>query len=91
MKKFNIKNVTVATWVRTALLAVALINQLLSILGINPLPFSDAMVEQFVTFMFTAVTAIIAFWKNQSFTKAAQNADVQMKMVKTKKKQGDYR
>ncbi|EUJ24777.1 phage lysis protein, holin [Listeria grandensis FSL F6-0971] len=91
MKKFNIKNVSVATWVRTALLAVALINQLLSILGINALPFSDAMVEQFVTFMFTAVTAIIAFWKNQSFTKAAQNADVQMKMVKTKKKQGDYR
>ncbi|MBC1604103.1 phage holin [Listeria rocourtiae] len=91
MKKFNFSSVTVATWVRTALLAVALINQLLSILGINPLPFSDARVEQFVTFMFTAVTAIIAFWKNQSFTKAAQNADVQMKMVKAKKKQGDYR
>ncbi|KMT62641.1 phage lysis protein, holin [Paenilisteria newyorkensis] len=49
------------------------------------------MVEQFVTFMFTAVTAVIAFWKNQSFTKAAQSADEQMKMVKTKKKQGDYR
>ncbi|WP_059140711.1 phage holin [Paenilisteria newyorkensis] len=91
MKKFNMKNVTLATWVRTALLAVALLNQLLSILGINPLPFSDAMVEQFVTFMFTAVTAVIAFWKNQSFTKAAQSADEQMKMVKTKKKQGDYR
>lgn len=84
MKKFNIKNVTVATWVRTALLAVALINQLLPILGINALPFSDAMVEQVVTFTFTAVTAIVAFWKNQSFTKAAQSADKQLKLEKGK-------
>ncbi|MBC6308102.1 phage holin [Listeria sp. FSL L7-1582] len=91
MKKFNFKNVNVSTWVRTALLAVALINQLLAMLGISPLPFDDDMVEQFVTFTFTAVTAIIAFWKNQSFTKAAQASDVQMKMVKTKGKQGDYK
>ncbi|MBC6133935.1 phage holin [Listeria booriae] len=91
MKKFNLKGVTTATWVRTGVLVVALVNQGLTIAGKNPLPFNDAQTEQTVTFVVTAISAALAGWKNQSFTNAAQSADVQLKMVKTKKKQGDYR
>lgn len=91
MKIINLKGVTTATWVRTGVLVVALVNQGLTIAGNNPLPFSDGQTEQAVTFIVTAVSAVLAGWKNQSFTKAAQSADEQMKMVKTKKKQGDYK
>ncbi|MBC1499418.1 phage holin [Listeria weihenstephanensis] len=91
MKKFNFKDVSTATWIRSGVLVVALVNQGLTIVGKNPLPFNDSQTEQAVTFIVTAVSALLAGWKNQSFTKAAQSADEQMKIVKTKKKQGDYR
>ncbi|MBC1491960.1 phage holin [Listeria booriae] len=84
MKKINLKGVTTATWVRTGVLAVALVNQGLTIAGKNPLPFSDGQTEQAVTFIVTALSAVLAGWKNQSFTKAAQNADEQLKLEKGK-------
>lgn len=84
MKKLNLKGVTTATWVRTGVLAIALVNQGLTIAGKNPLPFSDLQTEQAVTFIVTAVSAVLAGWKNQSFTKAAQSADKQLKLEKGK-------
>ncbi|MBC1474692.1 phage holin [Listeria grandensis] len=84
MKRFNIKGVTVATWVRISVLLLALVNQFLTITGNSVLPFSDEEVEKFVTFIFTGVTAVIALWKNNSFTRAAQDADKMMKAEKEK-------
>lgn len=63
------------TWIRTAVLFLALINHFLTVLGKAPLPFDDVMVEQFVAFGFDAVAGIIAWWKNNSFTKKARKAD----------------
>lgn len=63
------------TWIRTAVLFLALINHFLTVLGKNPLPFDDAMVEQMVAFGFDTVAATIAWWKNNSFTQKAIEAD----------------
>ena len=69
------RTVSAATIARTAVLALALINQILSAAGKPVLPIESATVEQLVTAGITTVTALIAWWKNNSFTAAALEAD----------------
>jgi SPP1 family holin len=75
---------TKSTIVRTIVLIVMLVNQLLAAFGKSPLPFSDEQVDTFVSTVLTAVSALWAWWKNNSFTKAALAADNYMKELKTK-------
>ncbi len=63
------------TWIRTLLLILSLINQVLTVLGKNPLPFSDDEMYQFLSLCLTAATSLWAWWKNNSFTAAAVEAD----------------
>ena len=67
--------VTAGTIARTACLLLALTNQVLSALGKPVLPIESATVEQLVTAGITTVTALIVWWKNNSFTPAALEAD----------------
>ena len=72
---YNTPTVTAGTIARTACLLLALTNQVLSALGKPVLPIESATVEQLVTAGITTVTALVAWWKNNSFTPAALEAD----------------
>lgn len=63
------------TIVRTAVLGFALLNQILTISGCNPLPFTDEEFGQAVSMVLTAAASLWAWWKNNSFTQAAIAAD----------------
>ena len=63
------------TIVRTIILVVALVNQVLTAFGKNPLPFSDEELYTGLTLVFTVGATIWAWWKNNSFTKNAIAAD----------------
>ena len=69
------RNVSAGTVARTAVLLLALTNQILSACGKPVLPIESATVEQLVTAGITTVAALIAWWKNNSFTTAALEAD----------------
>lgn len=71
----NLKGVTLQTWVRTIVLILALVNQALVTAGISKNEISFASWESVGTYIFTAVTAIWSWWKNNSFTQNAQEAD----------------
>ena len=64
--------VTAGTIARTVVLAVSLLNVLLNAFGKNPLPFSD---DEVYTAVSTVAASLAAWWKNNSFTKAALKAD----------------
>ena len=72
---YNAPTISADTIARTACLLLALANQVLSALGKPVLPIESATVEQLVTAGITTVTALIAWWKNNSFTTAALEAD----------------
>lgn len=76
---------TKGTIIRTVVLFVALVNQILVMGGKSPLPFEDAEVEMFVSTALTAVASLIAWWKNNSITKEAQEADAYMWELKGKR------
>ena len=81
----NLNNkISTGTIARTACLLLALTNQILSACGKPVLPIESATVEQLVTAGITTVAALIAWWKNNSFTTAAIQAD---KYLEDKKSQ----
>lgn len=73
-----------STIARTAALALALTNQILSACGKPVLPIESSTVEQLVTAGITTVAALISWWNNNSFTTAAIQAD---KYLEDKKSQ----
>ena len=72
---YNAPTISAGTIARTACLLLALTNQVLSALGKPVLPIESETVEQLVTAGITTVTALVAWWKNNSFTTAALEAD----------------
>lgn len=77
-------NITAGTIARTAVLLLALTNQMLSAMGKSPLPIESTAVEQLVTAGITTIAALIAWWKNNSFTKEAIAADKEYDRLKAK-------
>ena len=67
--------ISAATLARTAALALALTNQVLSACGKPMLPIESATVEQLVTTGLTVTAALVNWWKNNSFTPEAIEAD----------------
>jgi SPP1 family holin len=72
------------TIIRTIVLALALLNQCLTIAGKQVLPIEDETINLLITNGFTIVTAVWAWWKNNSFTREAIAADVVMRQAKAK-------
>lgn len=68
-------NIKIATLTRTAVLILALANQILSATGHSPIPVDDAQLEQLISTGMTVGAAIWAWWENNSFTKEAIAAD----------------
>lgn len=74
--------------IRLLVLVVLVINQLIITLGYEPFPVSE---EQLYEFFSTVVLGIVAFWtywKNNSWTKEAQEADAILLEKKLAKKRG---
>jgi len=69
------KKPTAATIARTIILVLAIANNALAIAGKSPLPFSNEEVAEVVSFVFTTGAALVAWWKNNSFTQKAIEAD----------------
>lgn len=74
--------VSAGTIARTAVLLLALTNQVLSALGKPVLPIESAQLEQIVTTGITTVAALVAWWQNNSFTPEAIKADAEYDRLK---------
>ena len=55
--------------IRTVLLLIALVNQFLVIFGKSPLPIDSFLIENVVAVLFTVITTITAWFKNNYVTK----------------------
>lgn len=76
------RTVSTATLARTAVLALALINQILSAAGKPVLPIESAQLEQLISTGFTTVSALVNWWFSNSFTKEAIQADAEFERLR---------
>ena len=78
-------NISPATIARTAVLLLALTNQVLSAAGKPVLPIESDQLEQLVTSGLTVAASLWAWWKNNSFTQEALEADSLLSKLKNQK------
>lgn len=76
------KKISAGTIARTIVLLLALINQCLSMAGIQVIPIEDETINTAVTTVWTIAAALWSWWKNNSFTRAAIQADQELKQRK---------
>ena len=80
MEKLQIKASTIA---RTVVLFLALANQVMVSFGWSPIDIDEDSVYTLVSTVVTLITAIWAWWENNSFTQAALKADEVLKEEKS--------
>lgn len=80
----NKLQITSGTIARTAILILALVNQVLTATGHSVINISDENINTLISTGFTIVSALIAWWKNNSFTQSAIMADEVMKEDKSR-------
>ena len=76
------KKISAGPLTRTAVLGLALANQLLSAAGKPLLPIDNAQLEQLISTGFTTVSALVSWWFNNSFTKEAIQADAEFERLR---------
>lgn len=86
MKKFiesiNLEGISVGTWVRFVMTLISIVLVVLKFFGINLAAPQYSDVEFVITALFTIITFVQNFWKNNSITLAAQEADAYMHKLK---------
>lgn len=80
--KIKLDQVKPDTIARTIILILALVNQGLAVVGKGTITVCENDVYQFVSLAWTAGASAYAWWKNNSFTNAAQAADEYMAALK---------
>ena len=71
-----------STLIRTIVLALALVNQLLVSFGMSPLPIEEEQLETLLSTAVTIIAALWAYWKNNSITSAAKAGDAVKDAIK---------
>jgi SPP1 family holin len=74
--------VSLGTKIRTAAVFVTLANQVLACFGLSPIPFNSDEINLVTSTVLTGAASVWAWWKNNSFTKAALKGDTAMKAAK---------
>ncbi len=78
----NLKNVEPGTWLRLVMLLAALVSMSLKVFGVSaPVPEREVP-ERVLTVAVTVICSLCSYWKNNSFTEAAQIADKLMESIK---------
>ena len=93
MAKLNLAGVSPAVIVRGVMTVIAAANVILGYLGYHLIPISESEVGTVVNGVLMLLTAGIwgwGWWKNNSFTDAAQAADAYMKSLTEVEEDGSY-
>lgn len=81
------KNVKTDTVIRTIITFVAMLNSILTMMGKNPIPYSSDQLYLGLSSVATVVTTLWAWWKNNSFTTNAIEADSYLAKLKESTKE----
>lgn len=78
--------VSTETIVRLVVMVITLVNTILTMMGKNPLPWSEEEIYRFLTVVAQVAVTLWAWWKNNSFTSEAIEADKILNKLKENKK-----
>lgn len=74
IQEINLSGVSIGTWVRTIMFVISIVLFVLKFFGYE-FTVSEGNVEDIVIAVFCLISFLQSYWKNNSITKAAQEAD----------------
>ncbi|MEL7569629.1 MAG: SPP1 phage holin family protein [Eubacteriaceae bacterium] len=74
--------ITKGTIIRTAVLAIVIINMILKQMGMDLINVTDSQVGDFVEMLISVATIIVAWWENNSVSQNAIRADMFLQQLK---------
>lgn len=74
--------ITKGTIIRTAVLAIVIINMILKQLGMDLINVTESQVGDFVEMLISVATIIVAWWENNSVSQNAIRADMFLQQLK---------
>lgn len=74
--------VSKATIIRTVCLVIAIVNIVLEMRGYSIIPIDNELVSEAISVIFLIGSALASWWKNNSFTKNAIEADKYLAVLK---------
>ncbi|WP_223700109.1 phage holin [Sutcliffiella deserti] len=72
MEEIKIRPVSKGAWFRVVFLVLALINQVLVMMDRSPIPVSSDQLELLYTLTWTIIASLVAWWKDNDWTKKAR-------------------
>ena len=78
-----------STIVRTICLAIVLINMILKATGHELIHIEENQVAEFVEMIISVIVIILSWWKNNSFTQSAIDADKYLEYLKNMKEEDE--
>lgn len=79
------KDIPVDTLIRTLITLLTMVNMVLTMTGLNPIPFAEEELYTTLSSLAAGAATIWSWWKNNSFTPEAKAADEYMKELKNNK------
>ena len=68
--------------IRLIVMAVLMVNMVLTLAGKNPIPFDEAELTEWLTVAAAGLSTLWSWWKNNNVTTAAQEAQNTLKAIK---------
>ncbi len=81
-----LKRVKPSTWARLFVLVIAVVNAAMQIFDVDVMSFGNETAEKAASVAVLLVTVATAYWKNNSFTEAAQAADEILQTIRRTQK-----
>lgn len=76
------KNQKRSAIIRLIVMAVLMVNMVLTLAGKNPIPFDEAELTEWLTVAAAGLSTLWSWWKNNNVTTAAQEAQNTLKAIK---------
>ncbi|NMC56166.1 MAG: hypothetical protein GYA50_02950 [Eubacteriaceae bacterium] len=74
--------ITKGTLIRTAVLAIVIINTILKQMGLDLINVTESQIGDFIEMLISVATIIVAWWENNSVSQNAIRADMFLQQLK---------
>lgn len=74
--------ITPATVARTVIFFLGIVNQILTRCGKPIIPVGNEIITEVISDIWIIVSGLVAWWKNNSFSKAALAGDLMMRLIR---------
>ncbi len=81
---FTLQGVAPGAWIRLGILVAAIISTAMRLFGVDAVDLGSENFENTANIVVLVASAAAAYWKNNSFTEAAQAADEVLQIIKNR-------